>query len=109
MRIVLSLALVLASFGLLTAEDKKDTKVELKGEICCAKCELEKADKCHSVLVAKNKEGKEEVFYFDDEASKKYHGECCKGRKEATVTGTVTEKDGKKVVKVEKLDIKKKG
>ena len=106
MRLVLSVVMSLALIGMVSADDK-EKKVELKGDACCAKCELGKADKCATVIVVK-KDNKEEVYYFDADSHKKHHGECCQGRKEATVKGTVTEKDGKKMVKVEKFEIKKK-
>ena len=85
-------------------DDKKE--VTLKGDICCAKCELKKTDKCATVIRVKE-DGKEVVYYFDKDADKKYHKPICMEVKEGTVVGKVTEKDGKKTITVTKLDWKK--
>jgi len=90
------------------ADDKKDPKKEvtLKGTITCAKCDLGVESKCATVI--KVKEGdKDVVYYFDADAHKKNHGPICKSPKEGTVTGTVSEKDGKKTITVTKVDMKK--
>ena len=80
------------------AESKK-----LEGEATCAKCDLKTADKCQAVVKVGN-----DVYYTEagDEA-KALHKEICKGAKPATVEGEVTEKDGKKMIKVTKFEIKK--
>ena len=81
------------------AEDKEET---LKGKVCCLKCELKMADKCHTVIKVDDK-----VYLFDDESHKKYHGDTCTEAKEGTVTGVVSKKDDKMYVKVTKLEYKK--
>jgi hypothetical protein len=43
------------------------------------------------------------VYYFDAEGNKKYHGETCSRSREGEVVGTVSEKDGKKIVVVTKV------
>jgi hypothetical protein len=79
---------------------------KLEGEAKCAKCALKVSDTCHAVIVVK-KDGKEEVIYAEkDDQGKALHGEICKGAKPATVEGTVTEKDGKKFVKITKYEVK---
>src|SRR3954470_11387106 len=101
MKTVLSVSLVLVAACVLAvglrAEDKKE--VTLKGEIMCAKCELKEKDvaKCQTVLKVKE-DGKEVSYYFADKGNKEeYHEAVCGGgRKEGTVTGTVSEKGGKK-------------
>jgi hypothetical protein len=98
---VLALFAVAALVAGVQADDKKDMKYE--GTITCAKCDLGKADKCATVIKLKDKD---EVYYFDTDSHKKYHGKICNSPKEGTVTGTVTEKDGKKVIKVTKVDYK---
>lgn len=85
------------------AADKKAAEKELKGQGCCAKCELGQGSKCATVI--KVKEGGKDVVYFFDEASdKKYHQDYCKGTKDITVKGTVSEKDGKKIITVTSLE-----
>jgi hypothetical protein len=88
------------------ADDEKKKEVTLKGKICCAKCELkeEGRTKCHTVIVAKDKDDKEVTYYFDDEGSKKNHKKICTEAKNGKVTGTVEEKDGKKWITVSKVE-----
>jgi hypothetical protein len=106
---VLAVAVVgLVSTGL-RADDKKE--VTLKGEVLCAKCALKEkgVTKCTTAIKVKEA-GKDVVYYFDDKGSKEeYHEEVCGGAtKEGTVTGVVTEKDGKKYVKPSKVEYAKK-
>jgi hypothetical protein len=94
---------VLVAFGLsVRAEEGK--KVTLKGEMTCAKCDLHKAKKCETVIKV-TEDGKDVVYWFDKDAHKEHHKVCCMEAKKATVVGTVTEKDGKKYVKVEKVKL----
>jgi hypothetical protein len=104
MRIVLSVICALALLGFATAEDKGKA-VKLEGKICCAKCELGKESKCATVIVTQEK-GKEVMYYFDADSNKKYHKEYCTGSSEAKVSGKVTEKDGKKMISIDKIDSK---
>jgi hypothetical protein len=99
MATVLGFSLVLVSQ--LVAADEKE--VTLKGTITCAKCDLKQSDKCATVI--KVQEGGADVVYWFDEASHtKNHKAICMDPKAGTVTGTVSEKDGKKWIKVSKLD-----
>lgn len=85
--------------------DDKSKEVKLEGKICCAKCELKEAAKCATVISVKEG-GKDVVYYFDAKSDKANHKKICTESKEGTVTGTVAEKDGKKVVTVKKVDFK---
>ncbi|HEX4590824.1 MAG TPA: DUF6370 family protein [Gemmataceae bacterium] len=99
-----ALALV-AVIATAQARPEKDEKT-LKGTVTCAKCDLGVESKCATVV--KVKEGdKDVVYYFDAAGHKKYHGKVCQKPTEGTVTGTVSEKDGKKLVTVSKLDLQK--
>ena len=89
------------------ADDKKDDKKEvtLKGTITCAKCDLGLETKCYTVI--KVKEGdKDIVYYFDSKSDKTNHAKICKTPTEGTVTGTVSNKDGKNWVTVSKVEWK---
>jgi hypothetical protein len=105
MRTALSLLLGLALIGAValtaTAEEKKETTIT--GTITCAKCDL-KVDgqkTCATVIKGKAKgSDKEEVYWFDTDSSKKNHKKICTEPMKGTVTGTVEEKDGKKIVTV---------
>jgi hypothetical protein len=105
------LALALTLVALTTAvqarpDEKKDKEVTLKGDICCAKCELGVAKSCATVIKVKE-DGKDVVYYFDDAGHKKNHKEICTEVKAGTVTGKVSEKDGKKIITVSKVEFKK--
>jgi hypothetical protein len=92
-KVGLSLALVLGFLALAQADDKKEET--LKGTVTCAKCDLGLAAKCNTVVKVKDT-----VYWFDKDSNKKYHKDTCMQAKEGTVKGTVSEKDGKKWVKV---------
>ena len=101
--VALSLGLILGLAGLVTAEEKEAKTLE--GTVCCAKCELKKADKCHTVI--KVKEGdKEVVYWFDADSSKKNHKEICTEAKEGKVTGTIGKDGDKMTIKVTKVEFK---
>ena len=79
------------------------------GTLVCGKCALKTTPKCINVLQVK--EGDKTVNYFlDDKGNgESYHEGVCGGDKVegVTVTGTVTEKDGKKYIKPSKVETKK--
>ena len=91
-----------------TAEDKKEVKVT--GALVCGKCNLKETAKCSNVL--RVKEGDKVVNYYltDKGNGETYHEGVCGGDKveNVTVTGAVTEKDGKKSVKPTKVELPKK-
>jgi hypothetical protein len=96
------LALVFGIVATATADDKE---VTLKGTITCAKCDLKLEKACATVIKVKEG-GKDVVYYFDPESHKKNHKAICTEAKEGTVKGKVSEKDGKKIITVEKVEIK---
>lgn len=106
------LAVMLLLVAGLQADDqnKKDSKeVTLKGTLVCGKCTLKETDKCTNVLQVKGKDGKTVNYYIKDNGNKaKYHKGVCPpdSKKEATVTGTVSEKDGKKWITAKKVETK---
>jgi len=119
MRTVLSVAVSMALALVIAvgarAEEKKE--VTLKGKVMCGKCQydkvlkplgVDKPDSCQIVLVVKGKKkgDKATVYYFDKASHDKFHGDFCKKNLPATVTGTVTEEDGKKTIKVTELEAK---
>jgi hypothetical protein len=109
MRFVYALAAVatLATAWAAVAEDKNEVK--LTGTLVCSKCSLKVTPKCGNALQVK--EGDKVVNYFLDDKGhdEPYHEGVCGGDKveNVTVTGTVTEKDGKKWIKPTKVETKK--
>ena len=103
--VAVALAFVFAVVIGVRAEEKKDNEVKLSGKITCSKCECKKTAECHTVIVVK-KGDKVTLYYFDDAANKKYHKGICKKGKPGSVTGKVSEEDGKKIITVSKLEYK---
>jgi hypothetical protein len=95
---------LLLVLGGVQAQGTKGKEVTLKGTITCAKCDLGTAQKCQTVIVTKDKDGKDVVVYFDPASHGKNHKEICSSPKQGSVTGTVSEKDGKKVIAAKKVN-----
>jgi Family of unknown function (DUF6370) len=97
----LALVLGLGFVGPVSAEE-----TTLSGTIMCAKCTLKKADaaKCQDVLVVKDDKGATTEYYIEKNAELEKAGHTCKSEVKATVTGTVSEKDGKKWVAASKIE-----
>jgi hypothetical protein len=96
------LTLVLGCVAVALAQDKE---VILKGKVTCAKCDLKQTDKCATVIVVKE-DGKDVVYYLDDKSHKDNHRTICTDPKDGSVTGKVSEKDGKKIITATKVEIK---
>jgi hypothetical protein len=77
----------------------------LTGSVMCAKCTLKKADaaKCQDVLVVKGENGATTEYYIAKNAAADEAGHACSKEYKATVTGEVTEKDGKQWVTASKI------
>jgi hypothetical protein len=111
MKTTVSLLLgMVAMVGLLVAvQAKEEKKAEtLKGTICCTKCCLKETDECGNAIKVKV-DDKDVIYYFKDEGKKEsYHKAfCTKGSTiKGSVTGVVTEKDGKKWITPSKDGVK---
>jgi hypothetical protein len=100
------LVCVLALFCLLSWTVQAAPKeVTLKGKIVCAKCTLKKASKCTTAIVVEEN-GKELTYYLKDKGtSESYHEPVCGGgKKDGTVIGVVSEKDGQKWITPTKVE-----
>jgi len=94
---ILSVSMAVVAF----AADK------LEGKATCAKCDLGTSDKCRAAVVVKGADGKEVVYLSEaNDQSKKLHSEICKGGKDATVEGTVSDKGGVKSITIDKYTLK---
>jgi hypothetical protein len=101
---LLGVALALA-FAVTLFAQAADKEVTLKGTITCAKCDLKTEKDCATVIQVK--EGDKTVTYYFAEAKGKDHKAICTEAKKGTVTGTVAEKDGKKVITPSKVEFEK--
>lgn len=80
---------------------------KLEGTATCAKCDLSIADKCLAAVVVKTADGKKETYLAAPSAkAEALQAEVCGGGKPASVEGTVTEKDGKKLIDIASYKLK---
>jgi len=95
------LALVLG--GAAFADEAKD--VTVTGTILCAKCTLhdEAMKECQNVLQVKDGDKVVNYYLVKNEIAKALP-DVCKGSKDAKVTGSVAEKDGRLWLTASKLD-----
>ncbi len=110
LRLVLSLfavvGLALAVQAQEKKEDKKPKEETLKGSIVCTKCELGETADCGNAIQVKAG-GKTVTYYFLDKGkAEKYHRKICSGPAKGSVTGVVSEKEGKKYVTPSKDGVK---
>lgn len=82
------------------------SETTLSGTIMCAKCKLKKADatECQDVLVVKTASNQTEEYYITKNEVAKKFGHNCMGEVATSVTGEVTEKDGKKWIAPSKME-----
>ena len=100
-----------ASFVSAVADEKPKAEVKevkLTGTLVCGSCKLNESKKCANVLQVKDKDKTINYWLTDKASDEAYHEKICGGGelKDVTVTGVVTEKDGKKMVKASKVDVK---
>ena len=97
----LALSLFCSSFAL------AQSPVTVTGEGKCGKCALNETATCQNVIEVE--EGGKTVKYYlaQNKVAKDYHGTVCKKTVKTTATGTVEEKDGKKVLTASKVEAAK--
>lgn len=83
---------------------RADEPTKVKGEAACAKCELHTADTCQATITITGADGKKEVLYAEQNpVAKAFHKTICHGPATVEAEGTVSEKDGKKVITLTKI------
>jgi hypothetical protein len=92
----------------MTALAEGSQATTITGSMVCGKCTLHETAKCQNVVQVMQ-DGKTVNYYLkQNEVSKAAHGPICQGGSEkVTVTGTVTEKGGKKIMTPTKIDVDK--
>ncbi len=107
---MLSGVAILFALTLTVKAEEKGKEVKLTGKLVCGKCALKETDACSNVLQVKDGDKTVNYYLKDDGKKADYHKNFCtagKAGKAATVTGTVTEKDGKKWISNPKVDFAK--
>ena len=89
-----------------TARAADETRT-INGEAMCAKCELQLQDKCQTVIQVK--EGDKTVNYYlaANDIAKAFHPTVCHEPAQVTATGTVATVEGKQVLTVTSIEVKK--
>jgi hypothetical protein len=84
-----------------------DKEVTITGEGKCAKCALHETDKCQNAIQTQE-DGKTVTYYLtQNKVSKGFHENLCKESQKITATGTLAEKDGKKMLTASKIELAK--
>lgn len=95
------LVLMLSSANLVLAYDKEIT---IEGEGKCAKCALKETKECQNAIVV-TEDGKATTYYLEaNKVAKDYHKNVCTKTTKTKATGTVEEKDGKKILTASKIE-----
>ena len=101
---LLSLVACLATAPALAGETKT-----INGDAVCAKCAMKETKTCQNAVMVEA-DGKKTTYYLDGDKSKDAHkklGICSATKAEpikVKVTGDVSEKDGKMVMMVDKIE-----
>jgi len=97
--------LLTVAMSRLFAADSSNKEVTLTGMCVCGKCVLHETKVCQNVLQIQ-KDGKTTNYYLvQNDISKAFHDTICTTAGEkVTATGTVSEKDGKRVMTVSKIE-----
>jgi hypothetical protein len=82
-----------------------NSAVALSGLMVCGKCKLHITPACQDVLQVEKDSKTVNYFLTDNKVSKDFHSNICQtdGEK-VTVTGTVSEKDGKELMEASKIE-----
>lgn len=102
---LLAVSVLFSGVGLVLAAEEKT----VTGDAVCAKCALKESPTCQNVVMVEEG-GKKVTFYLTGDESKKAHGKLgiCQASKDAPikikVTGAASEKDGKQVIEVSKIE-----
>lgn len=108
------IALTLAAGVLLAVSNSKLTAADtgkettLSGNMVCAKCVLHETKECQNVLQVVDNGKTNNYYLVQNDVSKNFHDQICgTSGEQATVTGTVSKKDGKEVLTASKIDAAK--
>jgi hypothetical protein len=101
--IIAAAVLLAVSSQKLTAGDAAK-EVTLNGNAVCSKCVLKETKECHNVLQVSDSGKTTSCYLAENDVSKNFHDQICgtSGEK-VSVTGTVSEKDGKQVITASKI------
>lgn len=98
-------AFIATAFLVALVTSARADEVTIKGEAVCTKCELHETAKCGTAIRVKE-DGKDVVYYAEkNDVAKNFHKTICQAPAKVTATGSVKEKDGKKWIKLSKIEV----
>ena len=96
--------LLAVSTSRLLAADASSKEVTITGKALCAKCALHEAPECQTAIQTEV-DGKTVTYYLTaNDTATAFHKEICSTPEQVTATGTVSEKEGKKMLTVSKIE-----
>lgn len=104
MKTLIAAALFVAALAVAASPLAAVAESTLSGTLVCAQCKLQKPDahECQDVLLV-DEAGKKVEYYVVKNDVSKASGEACTLEIPATVTGEVSEKDGRKWIAPSKI------
>ncbi|HEX9048253.1 MAG TPA: DUF6370 family protein [Verrucomicrobiae bacterium] len=107
LKLTIALLAGLAAASATTALAADETTIT--GTMVCGKCTLHDTKSCQNVVQVTGADGKTVNYYLkQNDISKAQHEAICQGGSEkVTVTGTVKEKEGKKMMTPTKIEVVK--
>ena len=79
----------------------------LTGEGKCGKCALKETKECQNTVQVKDGDKTVTYYLVQNDISKDFHSNICKGPKKVKATGTVKEVDGKMQLTATKIELVK--
>ena len=109
LKLILALVAGLALAGTaLTTQAAESKETTITGNMVCGKCTLHETKSCQNVVQVTENGATVNYYLKHNDLSKAQHEAVCHGDSEkVTVTGTVKEKDGKKILTPTKIDVVK--
>ena len=101
---VLTVALLAVALLGGTLAGEKGEEVTVEGKVMCAMCTLKEADwkDCQNVIQVDEGDETVNLYIVKNDVAEKF-GHVCTGSKDAIVTGTVSEKDGRQWITPTKM------
>ena len=106
---ILTLTLLAVALAAGAVAGEKGKEVTVEGTVMCAMCTLKEGDwkECQNVIQVKKGDEMVNLYIVKNDVVEEF-GHVCSGSKDAKVTGTVAEKDGRQWITPSKMTPSKK-
>jgi hypothetical protein len=101
--VLTAVLMAVALLGGVIAGDK-GKEVTVEGKVMCAMCTLKEADwkECQNVIQVKKGDDTVNLYIVKNDVAEEF-GHVCSGTKDATVTGSISEKEGRQWITPSKM------